>query len=61
MNIPPEAIDSAFDKFRHLDITTADIEGILEAAAPYMCAEAKAWDRGNRAALGRPNPYRSAQ
>lgn len=31
----------------------------LEAAAPHMLADA--WQRGNRAALGRDNPYRSAK
>lgn len=42
--IPAEAVDAAYDKFRHLDITTSDVEGILEAAAPRMMAEA--WREG---------------
>lgn len=62
--IPAEAVEAAYDKFHHLDITTADIEGILEAAAPHMLAEA--WEEGRQAEedappLHRttPNPYRS--
>lgn len=36
MNIPAESVDAAYDKFGHLDITSSDIEGILEAAAPHI-------------------------
>jgi len=44
--IPAPAVDAAYDAFRHLDITSSDIEGILEAAAPHMLnlAKREAWD-----------------
>jgi hypothetical protein len=34
--IPEEAVEAAYDVSTHLDITTSDIERILEAAAPHM-------------------------
>lgn len=37
--IPDEAIDAAYDASIRLDITTSDIERILEAAAPHMLAQ----------------------
>lgn len=65
MNIPTEAVEAAYDKSLHIAINTAEIEAILEAAAPHMLAAA--WDEGFRlgqttwptAAKSTPNPYRS--
>lgn len=36
MNIPTEAVEAAYDKSLHIAISTAEIEAILEAAAPFM-------------------------
>lgn len=44
MTIPDEAVEAAYDVSQHLLITTAEIELILEAAAPFIAAEA--WDEG---------------
>jgi hypothetical protein len=38
--IPDEAVEAAYDVSTHLDITTSDIERILEAATPHLIARA---------------------
>lgn len=42
--IPDEAVEAAYDASLHLNITTSEIERILEAAAPHLMAGA--WDEG---------------
>lgn len=58
--IPNEAVEAAYDVAQHLMITTAEIELILTAAAPFIAAQA--WDEGWDAGAGWPqddrNPYR---
>ena len=58
--IPAEAVEAAHRAWREqaaLDgsIFEYNLQAALEAAAPYMMRDA--WQRGNRAAVGRPNPY----
>ena len=66
--IPEAAVEAATDALQQfalikdrdgLQAWDAYARAALEAAAPHMLAEA--WARGNRAARGRPNPYRSAK
>lgn len=55
--IPDEAVEEAAKAIpAGASIDKEDVLAILEAAAPHMLM--RAWDRGNRSALGRPNPYR---
>jgi hypothetical protein len=58
--ISDEAVEAVYDKFFHLGLSATQIEGILEAAAPYIAAQA--WDEGRESvdfdSCG-INPYRS--
>jgi hypothetical protein len=73
MNISAEAVEAAYDVSTHLNITTSEIERILEAAAPHLMAAA--WDEAYKHGVedertsaawatdygpNRNNPYRSA-
>lgn len=53
--MPWEQIDAAYRSAEYI----FPMRAALEAAAPHMLADA--WQRGNRAAVGRDNPYKQAE